>query len=292
MSLSFFYILCRWLHFAALMTLTGGAVFTTLLAPASFKASLAQRLNALLVAAALISLLTSALLLAAQTGLMGDGWGDIARAAVWQAVLQTRFGQVWQWQLVFALIGAAALLLKGKARQQLFLLGGAGQLIGLAFVGHAAMLDGFSGWLQRSNQAIHLLSAAFWAGGLVPVVLLMRDMRRFPSGYDAIRVLMRFSRYGHLAVALVIVSGIVNAFILLPAWPPTFGRYSQLLLLKTLLVAAMCALALFNRYWLVPRFRSSGEHARAVFILTTLAELLLAAMALLLVSFFATLDPA
>ncbi|WP_380177654.1 copper homeostasis membrane protein CopD [Kalamiella sp. sgz302252] len=292
MSLGCFYVLCRWLHFAALMTLTGGAAFTALLAPARFRPQLVQRLDKMLAAAALLSLLTALLLLAAQTGLMADGWNDIVKAPVWQAVLQTRFGQVWQWQLAMALPGVVALLFRGRARQSLLLLSGTGQLVGLAFVGHAAMLDGIAGWLQRANQIVHLLSAAFWAGGLIPVAILMRDMSRFPASYDAVRTLMRFSRYGHLAVALVIFSGLVNAFILLPAWPPTFGRYTQLLLVKTLLVALMCCLALFNRYWLVPRFQSSGVSARHIFMLTTLAEVLLAALVLGLVSFFATLEPA
>jgi len=292
MSLSFLYILCRWLHFAALMTLAGGSLYTTLLAPARFRPCLSVRFNNLLTAAALVSLLTAVLLLAAQTGLMANGWADIARPEIWQAVLQTRFGQAWQWQLFAALAGVAALMAKGRPRQQLLLLSGVGQLAGLAFVGHAAMLDGVAGWLQRANQVVHLLSAAFWAGGLLPVLILMRDMRQLPASYDAVRTLMRFSRYGHLAVALVIISGIINAFILLPTWPPAYGQYSQLLLLKTLLVAVMCFIALFNRYWLVPRFQRSGQNAHHQFMLTTLAELLLATLVLLLVSIFAMLEPA
>lgn len=292
MSLSLFYLLSRWLHFAALMTLTGGAIYTTLLAPARFRPQLARRLHRLLVAASLLALATAIMLLVAQTGLMADGWRDIGDSAIWQAVLQTRFGQAWQWQLLAALLGVVALSARGQLRQWLLLLSGAGQLVGLAFVGHATMLDGTAGWLQRLNHSVHLLSAAFWAGGLLPVVILMRDMARFPAGYDAIRTLMRFSRYGHLAVALVIISGTIDAFILLPGWPPAFGRYSQLLLLKALLVAVMCGVALFNRYWLVPRFQPDGDRARHLFILTTLAELLLAALVIALVSVFATLEPA
>lgn len=291
MSLSLFYFLCRWLHFAALMTLAGGALYTTLLAPARFRETLSIRFQPLLNAGALLSLLTAILLLAAQTGLMANGWRDIGSAAVWQAVLQTRFGEAWQWQLVAALAGCLALLLKGTLRQQMLLLSGIGQLIGLAFVGHAAILDGAVGWLQRSNQMAHLLSAAFWAGGLLPVLLLMREARQSATRYDAIRTLMRFSRFGHLAVALVIISGVINSLLLLPAWPPT-GLYSRLLLAKSLLVTFMCGIALFNRYWLVPRFQRSGERAQALFMLATLAEIVLAALVLLLVSVFATLEPA
>lgn len=292
MSLSLFYVLCRWLHFAALMSLTGGSVYTALMAPARFRGYLAGRFHYLLAISAVSALVTAILLLAAQTGLMGNGWADMLNADIWQAVLKTRFGQAWQWQLVAAVVGVASLALKGRLRQQLLMLSGAGQLAGLAFVGHAAMLDGAMGILQRSNQVVHLIAAAFWAGGLLPVLLLMRDARQLNTRYDAIRTLMRFSRYGHLAVALVVVSGVINALLIL-SWPPTsFRLYSQLLLIKTLLVAAMCGVAVFNRYWLVPRFQRSGERAQYHFMLTTLAELLLAALVLLLVSVFATLEPA
>lgn len=292
MSLSTFYILCRWLHFAALMSLASGSLYSALMAPARFRSYLAGRFRLLLSCSAITALITAIMLLAAQTGLMGDGWQDLGNTDVWLAVLQTRFGQAWQWQLIAALLGVAALLLHGRIRQQLLLLSGVGQLVGLAFVGHAAMLDGAMGVLQRTNQAVHLFSAAFWAGGLLPVALLMKDARQMATRYDAIRTLMRFSRYGHLAVALVVISGVINALLLL-GWPPaSFQLYSQLLLIKTLLVALMCAVALFNRYWLVPRFQRSGENAQHKFLLTTLAELLLSALVLLLVSVFATLEPA
>lgn len=292
MSLGIFYILCRWLHFAALMTLAGGSLYTALMAPARFRRYLSERFKRLLTVSAVVSLFTAILLLAAQTGLMGNGWQDIINVQVWQAVLQTRFGQAWQWQLLFALSGVFALLMKGRGRQQLLLLSGTGQLIGLAFVGHAAMMEGGAGLLQRTNQAIHLLSAAFWAGGLLPVAMLMREARQQTTRYDAISTLMRFSRYGHLAVALVVVSGVINALLLL-GWPPaSFQLYSQLLLVKTLLVALMCAVALVNRYWLVPRFQRCGARAQRLFLRTTLAELLLSALVLLLVSMFATLEPA
>lgn len=273
------------------MSLAGGSLYTALMAPARFRGYLIQRFRWLLSFSALMSLLTAALLLAMQTALMGNGWQDVSNIQVWQAVLQTRFGQVWHWQLMAALLGVVALLIKGRLRQQLLLLSGVGQLAGLAFVGHAAMLEGGLGFLQRTNQVVHLLSGAFWAGGLLPVVMLMQDARKRSTRYYAIRTLMRFSRYGHLAVALVVISGAINALLLL-GWPlASFQIYSQLLLIKTLLVMLMCAVAVFNRYWLVPRFQRSGENAQYAFLMTTLAELLLSALVLLLVSVFATLEP-
>lgn len=287
------YIVFRWLHFAALMTLAGGSLYTALLAPARFRETLAGRFHRLLNISAWTALATGTLLLAAQTGLMGNGWQDVNRLAIWQAVLQTRFGQAWQWQLLIAVIGVAARLFKGRARQLIWLFSGAGQLAGLSFVGHAAMLDGVAGGFQRGIQVVHLLSAAFWAGGLLPVLLLMCEARQLTTRYDAIRTMMRFSSWGHLAVALVIITGMLNAMILLPEWPPTHLQpYNMLLLTKTLLVMMMCGIALYNRYSLVPRFQRAGDRAQYIFMLTTLAEILLSALVLLLVSVFATLEPA
>ncbi|PLV61665.1 copper homeostasis membrane protein CopD [Erwinia sp. B116] len=291
MSLTALYILCRWLHFGALMSLAGAGFYTVLLAPSRYRPHLSGRLRPLMAAASGVTLMSTLLLLTAQTGLMGDGWGDMLSAEVWQAVLNTGFGRVWQWQCLFALCGCLAWLLRGAAGQRLLLLMALLQLAGLAFVGHAAMLDGWAGGVQRVNQMTHLIGAAFWAGGLLPLVVVMREARGVAHRYDAIRTLMRFSRYGHLAVALVVLSGVLNSLLLL-GWPPaSFRLYSQLLLVKVALVAAMTLIALVNRYWLVPRFQRSGQRAQQLFIRTTLAEIVLAALALLAVSLFATLQP-
>ncbi|MEJ4044486.1 copper homeostasis membrane protein CopD [Erwinia sp. SLM-02] len=292
MSLTGFYIVCRWLHFGALMSLMGAGVFTTLLAPARYRAQLSDRLRLPIVASCWLTLVTTVLLLSAQTGLLGEGWQDTINPDVWAAVLQTGFGRVWQGQFALALLACLLLLLRGRVRQQSLLLCALLQLAGLAFVGHAAILDGGMGVLQRGNQIVNLVTAAFWAGGLWPVVVLMREARDGRCRYDAIKTMMRYSRYGHLAVALAIVSGAVAALLLL-GWPPvSFRLYSQLLLIKTLLVAAMCGIALFNRYWLVPRFQRSGEGAQLLFVTTTRIEVALAALALLSVSLFATMEPA
>lgn len=292
MSLSTFYILCRWLHFAAVMLLAGSAFYSALLSPKRFKAHLAQRLHPLLLASSLVALFSAIALLAAQTGLMSGDWRNISDGDTWRAVLDTGFGAAWKWQIMLPLAACAAFLLRGVWRQRILLLLGVAQLTGLAFVGHAAMLEGWPGVWQRANHAVHLLSSAFWAGGLLPLLLLMADARQITLRSDAIRAMMRFSRYGHLAVALAIISGIINALMIL-GWPLTsFALYSQLLLVKILLVGLMVAIALFNRYWLVPRFRRAGENAQHSFIRSTQAELLLGVLVVMLVSIFATLAPA
>lgn len=291
MSLSAFYILCRFLHFAALIALLGSAAFTAWLAPPAYRIRLASRLNRVMCFSAWLALITAVLLLTAQTGLMGSGWQDMTRPDIWRAVLGTKFGQAWQWQLVAALAGVIVFSVNRARRQALLLASAVAQLAGLAFVGHASMHEGALGMLHHSNQIIHLISAAFWAGGLLPVIILMQEARLTAEREAAIHTMMRFSRYGHLAVALVMLSGIVNSVLIL-GWPLTrFQLYSQLMWLKAALVALMCLLATFNRYWLVPRFSRDGAGAQRVFIKATQAEIMLSVMVVALVSVFATLAP-
>ncbi|WP_345829498.1 copper homeostasis membrane protein CopD [Pantoea sp. BRR-3P] len=293
MSLTTLWISLRALHFMALLLLAGSAFYTALLAPLRYRSLLAQHLGLILASSAVLSLLSSVLMLATQTGLMSGDWRNISDPDTWQAVLQTRFGVVWRWEIGFALLSALSLLLKGTLRQKMLLLSSLLQLIALAGVGHAAMRDSWAGVLQQANHALHLIAAAFWAGGLVPLLLLMRDARHTAFRRDAIRCMMRFSRYGHLAVALALLTGIMNSLLIAGSplnWQATL--WSKLLIVKVLLVMLMVLIALVNRYLLVPRFRLATSDASPLFIRLTQLELLLAMGVIGLVSVFATLPPA
>lgn len=291
MTLETLYIFCRWLHFSTLMLLTGSAFYSALLAPRRYRAVLSQRLMPLLIGCTILTLLSALAILAAQTGLMSGDWRNIVQAAIWRAVMQTGFGQAWMVQLLAALLACLSLTAGGGRRQRLLLLWGLVQLCGMALVGHAAMLDGWPGALQRFNHAIHLIGASFWAGGLLPLLWLMRDARQPALRSDAICTMMRFSRYGHLAVALTLLSGIINtAFIVGWPWPAT-NDYRLLLMVKILLVALMAGIALFNRYWLVPRFSTPGSGAQLWFMRTTQLEIVIALLVVIAVSTFATLQP-
>lgn len=220
---------------------------------------------------------------------MGDGAADSLRPAIWQAMLSTRFGAVWLWQILLALVTLPCLCLASR-RGGLLLLLFCAQLVLLAGVGHGAMHEGLTGALQRIGYALHVLCAAWWFGGLVPLLMLMRMAKEVTWRADAITAMMRFSRYGHIAVAGVIATGIVNSvFILGISWPLHSG-YVRLLALKIALVAVMVAIALINRYVLVPKF-SRQATAQRRFILMTKLEVALGALVLLSVSLFATWEP-
>lgn len=293
MSLSTLWICLRALHFFAVFLLAGSAFYTALLAPRRYRPELAQRLHRIFVTTAILSLLSALMMLATQTGLMSGDWRNVSDVETWQAVLATRFGSVWRWELGFALLSTLALLLRGSLRQQLLLVSGLLQLMALAGVGHAAMRDGVPGLLQQTNHAMHLIAAAFWTGGLLPLLLLMREARQIAFRTDAIRCMMRFSRYGHLAVALALITGLINS-LLIGGTPLNWGTtlWSALLVVKVMLVMMMVGIALINRYILVPQFRVAGSQASQQFIRLTQLELLLAIVVVGLVSVFATLSPA
>ena len=280
-------------HFIAVMVLTGSAFYTVLLSPARYRHALAGHLHRVLQCSVWLALTSALAMLAAQNVLMSGDWRNLSDGDIWLAVFDTRFGAVWQWEILFGLGGCFTLLLRGRVRQQALLLFGILQLLCLALIGHAAMHDGVAGMLQQINHALHLMASSFWAGGLLPLLLLMREARQIDYRTDAIRTMMRFSRYGHLAVALALITGLINSLVI-AGWPLIWrdNIYVTLLLCKVALVTIMVLVALINRYWLVPRFRLAGSDTQQKFIRMTQLELLLACGVVGLVSVFATLSPA
>jgi putative copper resistance protein D len=224
-----------------------------------------------------------------QGGQMGDGWGDVLSPDVWLAVAGTRFGSVWLWQILLSWVTLVVVWMAARRHAALLLMLCIAQFLLLAGVGHAAMRDGVPGVLQQINHAVHLLCAAAWFGGLLPFIYclhLANGRRR----REAIVTMMYFSRYGHLAVAGVVISGMINAVLIQGSlWGDS--AWGRLLLVKCGLVALMIILALINRYILAPRMSTGGVQTRQWFLRATQAEVVLGALVLATVSVFATWEP-
>lgn len=290
MMLTFVWITLRFIHFASLMLVYGCALYGAWLAPASIRHLMTRRFLHLQQHAAAWSVISAAFMLAIQGGLMGGGWPDVFSVSVWGAVLQTRFGAVWIWQIILALVTLAVVVIAPVKMQRRLLILTVAQFILLAGVGHATMRDGVAGTLQQINHALHLLCAAAWFGGLLPVVYCMR-MAQGRWRQHAISAMMRFSRYGHFFVAGVLLTGIGNTLFITgftAIWQTTYG---QLLLLKCALVVLMVAIALTNRYVLVPRMRQENPRTDLWFVRMTQIEWGVGGIVLAIVSLFATLEP-
>ncbi|CAK9884842.1 MAG: Inner membrane protein YebZ [Candidatus Erwinia impunctatus] len=222
---------------------------------------------------------------------MGEGWQSVSQVDLWLMVAKTQWGSVWCWHLAAAVL--TVVLLSNQVRHGGYLLIVAllSQLLTLSLVGHVAMSVGIIGALHRINQFGHLLTAAFWSGGLLALLNVMQEAKKASWGEQATATMIRFSLYGHLAVATVILSGIIN-ILLIQGWEfPSDTQYIRLLAIKIVLVGVMVILALFNRYFWLPRMKNRSSLAKRFFWYFTVAEQLIALLVLLLVSQFATLQP-
>ncbi|VEI68080.1 Inner membrane protein YebZ [Serratia quinivorans] len=292
MSLATLFVLCRFVHFAAVMLMFGTSLFTALLSPQRLSPYLTRDVRPLLVSCTWLAGLSAVALLAIQAGQMGDGWADTWRLDVWWAVLGTTFGEVWRWHLGISLLALLSLWLAEPRRTQLLALLSTLLLVSMAFIGHAAMHDGALGVAHRFNHALHLLAAGYWFGSLLPLLVCLRYLAQPQSRSDAVTTLIRFSRWGHLAVALVVLTGVINSLIILGRWPLDIDSpYQRLLLFKTALVALMVMVALANRYAIVPAMSSMPQLAQRGLVLACWIEVGLGAGVLLLVSLFATYAP-
>ncbi|WP_283603018.1 copper homeostasis membrane protein CopD [Serratia proteamaculans] len=292
MSLATLFVLCRFVHFAAVMLMFGSSLFTALLSPQRLSPYLTRDVRPLLVSCTWLAGLSAVALLAIQAGQMGDGWADTWQLDVWWAVLGTTFGEVWRWHLGISLLALLSLWLAEPRRTQLLALLSTLLLVSMAFIGHAAMHEGALGALHRVNHALHLLAAGYWFGSLLPLLVCLRYLAQPQSRSDAVTTLIRFSRWGHLAVVLVVLTGVINSLIILGSWPlDVDSPYQRLLLFKTALVALMVMVALANRYAIVPAMSSMPQLAQRGLVLACWIEVGLGAGVLLLVSLFATYAP-
>jgi putative copper resistance protein D len=145
---------------------------------------------------------------------------------------------------------------------------------------------------HRTNDVVHLLSAGAWLGALIPflIVLKMVGAAEFhPHGQLALR---RFSSAGHVAVALVLATGVINAGLTLGRWPTEWSSPYQLLLgLKIAAVCMMAGFAIINRYIFVPAIADRPDAAILAIRVGSLVEILLGFAAVGLVAVFGMLDP-
>jgi len=161
------------------------------------------------------------------------------------------------WRLGFAVILLGVLAFGRHDRWPIVALLAWLLLGSLGLVGHAVMRAGALGWLNRLSHVIHLLAAGFWLGSLVPLIACLRSMTDPAISTNASVALRRFSGLGHVAVATVLATGVINTWLVLGRLPINFSSlYQAMLLAKTCLVAIMLGLALINRYVLVPCLQS------------------------------------
>lgn len=275
-------VLCRFVHFIVVLLMFGACAFRPWLLGAEPQPALDRQLLRITRGLAWTALVSGAIWLLLITVSMAGSWSAALQPSTVQLVLgKTFFGQVWTWHLIVNGLLVISLMTPWRApRLPLITL----LLITLAPVGHGAMLDGLSGQLLILNQVVHLMCVGAWLGGLLLLVLILRQSQRF----ELAPVLRRFSGVGYGLVAGLLVTGLINVRVLTgQLWPtPLFSGFALILLIKVMLVLGMLALALLNRLRL-----DSCEQRLGSLRASVMLEWLLGVCAVAAVSLLGTLPP-
>jgi len=236
-------VLCRFLHFSVVLLMFGACAFRPWLLGAAPQPALDRQLERITRGLAWLGLGSGLAWLLLITASMAGRWDAALQPATVELLLgKTFFRQVWVWHLLLNLL-LVIVLVKPWPMMRLPVI--ALLLATLAPVGHGAMLDGLSGRLLILNQVVHLVCVGAWLGGLLLLVLILRQSP--PVALEPI--LRRFSGVGYGLVAGLLVTGLINVRVLTgQLWPtPLFNGFALILLIKVLLVLGMLALALLNR---------------------------------------------
>lgn len=248
--------LVRAVHYVTTLFVTGALGFELLVMP-----GVIGRYRRAILAAAILALVSALGWLVGETRNVSGG--TLAQAfnpaLLWQVLRLTEFGHVWILRLILLALWPLALvgLRRNPGAVIDFLFGLAATAL-LAFAGHAAA----AGLAQQLSDMLHLVLAALWLGGLLPLAAVMAAAANAPSpettrrAYDASR---RFSPLGIICVGGLFATGLVNAWELVGTLPGFVGTpYGRLLLIKIAAFLAMIAIAVINRQQLTPALAGRG----------------------------------
>lgn len=203
-----------------------------------------------------VAALVGALAWAAATLLAMAGSLEAAEPAVVSYVMtETDFGRLWLARLMLLAI-LAGLLATGLRTPRFRAVLAMVLVAALAGTGHTQVNDPPVRYWHMAGDALHLVAAAFWIGGLVPLWLFLRtenDARQLAAA------LHRFSAMGYIAVAVLGVTGLTNMLLSVTDLSALLSTtWGWLLAVKLAAFAAMLALAAANRFHLLAALERRG----------------------------------
>jgi putative copper resistance protein D len=216
----------------------------------------------------------------------------------WLVLTGTQFGRVSLTRFVIAgllalIVGPRYVKSLPSTLSWLVALLGMAFVISLAWCGHSGAGIGLSGDFQVGADAVHLVTAAAWVGGLLPLLIFIRPS--VPIGTtERYQLVRRFSLLATWAVGLLIASGIVNTWYMTDGMRHLFGtEYGSLVLAKVGLLLIMLGFAGVNRFWLTPQLPTSqGEKTARQLCISTTAEIALGLIVICVVAVLGQLEPA
>jgi putative copper resistance protein D len=249
----------RWLQFAAAVLALGLPLFQAfgLSEPGPPSARRAA------VIAGLFLAVTAMGGLLAQTAMMAGGWtAGLDPAALGYVVGSTSLGIAHVVRAGLAMLGVAALVAwRRKSGELIAIFAFAGAVASFAWSGHGTASEGSLGLLHLAADIAHALAACVWIGALAGFCLLLIRPSKREAGVTA-RSLAGFASIGTVTVAVLFMTGLINAVFLIGA--EGLGRISSLtwgllLIAKLALFAVMIGLAAHNRFTLTPALSRAVE---------------------------------
>jgi copper transport protein len=267
----------------------------------------------------------SAIVLEAATATGTSFWAALDLDAL-DAVADTRVVRAWTIRLgIWLLLGVSVVLVLRSRRvpvlrraalgavgtapgpawswPQVLLVGGAIVALALtvALAGHSATYS--PSGLLVSTDTVHVLCVSAWLGGLVMLLLAVpvaaRPLRRLERIPLLAGVAARFSGLAVIAVALLLLAGVVQAVALVGAVDALVETaYGRLVLAKIALLLGVVSLGAYNQRRLLPRLRvvagggEEPEHAAALLRRSMAFEVGLALIVLGVTSVLVATEPA
>lgn len=225
----------------------------------------------------------------------GESFPWLAVKIVWRA---TQFGLLWKirlglWAIVCVL---AAPMLVGRgtlsARAKWIFLPASALLGSLAWAGHGT--EGSPYALHVGADVVHLLVCAAWPAGLCPLLVVLLKSRKLSMQEKQLYLLYLVARFSTMclaAVALLVISGVVNSLYLLGPWSNfLYTSYGRWLLIKIAMTGGAVALGATNLVFLRHRLAQSEGSQRQLRI-NVGVELTLAVLIVLIVGGLGLMQP-
>jgi putative copper resistance protein D len=154
-------------------------------------------------------------------------------------------------------------------------------VLGFAFSGHAAAV----GPVDGSVAVLHVSAASWWLGSL----FYLRERCAHADPGRVAAIVTRFSSIAFILTGGLVIAGLALVMILVDfSTDPWLSPYGQLLGIKLCVVAAVLALAGYNRRRLTPRLLAGDGAAASALRRTIVIEMALIAVVLAITSILTT----
>jgi putative copper export protein/mono/diheme cytochrome c family protein len=284
--------LVRGLQVAATMSVFGAAIFRLIVAPPALlgDADATRRsLTRLIRISLAVAIIAAGVWLPLQAAEVAGEDGILAAIPI--LALEMQFG----WLLIARLgllVLAAAIFGNGRRWWQYV---GAALLAGCAVVlqaglGHGASMGGSMGWELTIVEALHLLAAGAWLGGLIPLYIVVSGTEAAPS----LTTVRRFSLLGTICVVVLAGTILIQGWVLIGGVPALIGTdYGLVALAKLALFLVLLGFAAINRFRHTPWLTSAnGPDVRRRLLRSVAGETLVGVLVILAAGILLTLAPA